>query len=274
MVAFSAILPALKTAGSWLGSNVGNIASFGGSFMGLFGSNSAKKSFEYSKALQQHQYELERESRKTAYQDTRYSLEQAGFNPLLATGQQSGSLPVGNQMSVQDERTENLQNAVSAMSALSGARLQNAQAENLKADTDVKKYGQKGAILKNVLKFVPESKKKQVVAEVVGYGNSSNISNSAVYEFKRNHPTTISVLRKLRQGDFVGAKYAIDARRRRIESSRANSAISSKKKSDDFINYINSYSTPTAGEIRKRKAVNHSYSSKRSYNRPPSYVPY
>lgn len=272
MVAWSAVLGGLKTAGSWLGKNAGNVLNFGGSIMGLFGSNSAKKSFEYSKALQQHQYELERESRKTAYQDTRYSLEQAGYNPLLATnGGQSASLPVGNQMSVQDEKTENMQNAVSAMSAISGARLQNAQAENLKADTDVKKYGQKGAIAKNLLKFVPENQKKQVVANIIGYGNSSN---SAMSEFKRNHPTTMNVLRKLKQGDFRGVKYEINQRTSRERAKSANSAVSSKKKADDFLSHINSYSTPTASEIRKRKAVNHSYSSKRHYDRPPSYIPY
>lgn len=131
MVSWSAILPFLKvagkSAGSWLSKHSGSLLSSGGSILGLFGSNSAKKSFEYSKALQQHQYELERQSRQTAFQDTRYSLEQAGYNPLLATGQQASSLPVGNTMSVQDDRTENLNNAISAISALSSVKLNNSQ---------------------------------------------------------------------------------------------------------------------------------------------------
>lgn len=130
MVAWAVAIPALKVAGKAVGSWLGK---YGGSSMGLFGSlfgsNSAKKSFEYSKKLQEHQYQLERQSRQTVFQDTRQSLESAGYNPLLATGQQASSLPVGNQMSVQDDRTENLQNAISAISALSGVKLNNAQSQ-------------------------------------------------------------------------------------------------------------------------------------------------
>lgn len=93
-----------------------------GLFGSLFGGNSAKQSLSYSKALQNHQYQLERQSRQTAYGDTRKSLEDAGYNPMLAVGQQSGSLPVGNQLTVQDEKSERLQNSIALGSAIANMR--------------------------------------------------------------------------------------------------------------------------------------------------------
>lgn len=65
-----------------------------------------KESYNYARLLNEqmqlinqrntlYQYNLERDSRRSAFQDTRYDLEQAGYNPLLALGQQSQGLNVG-----------------------------------------------------------------------------------------------------------------------------------------------------------------------------------
>lgn len=99
--------------------------------MGLFGnkSNSAKVSFEYSKALQQHQYDLNRLTRQTAFQDTRQSLENAGYNPLLAVGQQAQGGTFGASLNVQDPETENLSNKLAKISAMVNIAQQRSQAQ-------------------------------------------------------------------------------------------------------------------------------------------------
>lgn len=99
--------------------------------MSLFGnkSNSALQSFEYSKALQQHQYELNRLTRQTSFQDTRQSLEEAGYNPLLAVGNQSNGGTFGASLNVTDPETENLQNRLAKVSALVNIAQQRSQAQ-------------------------------------------------------------------------------------------------------------------------------------------------
>lgn len=67
-----------------------------GIFSALIGAGSSAlsqaMSYQYQKKLMKYQYGLERESRQTAFGDTRQSLEDAGYNPMLATGVQSSSL--------------------------------------------------------------------------------------------------------------------------------------------------------------------------------------
>lgn len=96
------------------------------------GSDSAMLSYENSKKLQQHQYELNRKTRQTAFQDTRESLENAGYNPLLAVGQQAQGGTFGASLNVQDPKTENMQNFIGLMNGLSQAKLNSAQAYNQK----------------------------------------------------------------------------------------------------------------------------------------------
>lgn len=51
---------------------------------------SAHAQYKYQKRLMQRQFELANETRRRYYSDTRYSLEKAGFNPVLAFGGASG----------------------------------------------------------------------------------------------------------------------------------------------------------------------------------------
>lgn len=241
MVSFGAVLPALKTIGTKIGSsaisigktigsklgsglssigsyikeNPSSLFSIGSNFMGLFGSssNSAKKSFEYSKALQQHQYELERKSRQTAYQDTRQSLEEAGYNPLLAVGQQSGSLPVGNQMSVTDPETERLQNSVALANAIAELKKKYAETENIKTDTELKPYDKPLKVIGDLLQGKNSrvaNSAKSVLGSVVGL--STNSANSAINQFSQSHPTFRRAAKKFIHGDFKGAGYEIGYR--------------------------------------------------------------
>lgn len=203
-------------------------------------SRSAKRAYEYSRALQEHQYELNRNALREYYSNNRYSLVNAGYNPLLALPgssangfSASSSMPPTENNMAQDFAT-GLNAMNSALNAKEQRKLTKAQQANVNADTDIKKYGQKGAILKNLLEFGDKHKdnpviQKAVEAHVVGASVDNGVS-SAISSFKNNHPTTLTVLRKLKQGDFRGAKYAIDLRRKRI-SQTTNSALSSRPKS-------------------------------------------
>lgn len=225
---------ALGFAGSLLGG-------VGSTLLGSFSSSrAAERAFQYSKELQQHQYDLNRKALREYYANNRYSLTKAGYNPLLAV---PGSTAQGFSASASMSPTENdmgqdfatgLNAMSSALSAKEQRKLTKAQQENVKADTDVKKYGKTGAIVKNLLEYANKHKnnpiiQKVVESQVVGASNDSAMS-SAISSFKNNHPTTMTVLRKLKQGDFRGAKYAIDLRRKRI-SQTTNSAISSRPNS-------------------------------------------
>lgn len=95
-----------------------------------FSANSAGHSLKASKALMERQYELNRLTRQTAYQDTRQSLVEAGYNPLLAVGQQSQGGSFGASLSVQDPKSENLQNALTSANLASQTKLNSAQAYN------------------------------------------------------------------------------------------------------------------------------------------------
>ncbi len=228
MVVWAAAVPILKAAGTavaskvgssaigkFIGSNSGNLLNIGSSVMGLFGSssNSAKKSFEYSKALQQHQYELERQSRQTAYQDTRQSLEAAGYNPLLAVGQQSGSLPVGNQMSVTDPETERLQNGIALASAIADLQMKKAQTQNIKTDTALKPYDKPLKVIGDLLQGRNSrvaNSARSVFGSVVGLGTNS--AQSAYQQLSSSHPTLNRAAKKFFHGDFRGAGYEIGYR--------------------------------------------------------------
>lgn len=225
---------ALDFAGSLLGG-------IGSTVLGsISSSRAAKRAFEYNKLLQEHQFDLNRQALREYYTNNRYSLTQAGYNPLLAlpasTAQgfsaNASMSPTENDMGQDFATGLNAMN--SALTAKQQRKLTKAQEENVKADTDVKKYGKQGAIIKNLLELSNKYKNNHVVqkaveGQIVGANNDFGIS-SAISSFKNNHPTTMTVLRKLRQGDFRGAKYAIDLRRKRI-SQTTNSAISSRPKS-------------------------------------------
>lgn len=69
-------------------------------------SNSAKVTRNLNQNLMDYQYALERQSRQTSYQDTRMDLEGAGYNPLLAVGQQSNYTPVSSGVSANSQGVE------------------------------------------------------------------------------------------------------------------------------------------------------------------------
>lgn len=134
-----AISSAVKSVGSKVFNNMGLFSSiFGGN------SNSAELSYQYSKKLQQHQYELNRLTRQTAFQDTRQSLEESGYNPLLAVNQQAQGGTYGASMNVTDPNTERLNNKMAMISQLvniaqqrSQSKLNSAQSALAQTQSDV-----------------------------------------------------------------------------------------------------------------------------------------
>ena len=123
---------------------LGSLVSIGSQLFG--GSNSAYKSYKYSKMLQENQYELNRKTRQTAFQDTRQSLEDANYNPLLAVGQQAQGGTYGASMSVTDPSTERLQNALNTASAISNIAQQKSQAKLNSAQTSLSQEQSKATI--------------------------------------------------------------------------------------------------------------------------------
>lgn len=194
-----------KNIGSFIANDPSTFINGVSSVMGLFG-NSAKQSYKYSKKLQEHQYALERQSRQTAYQDTRQSLEAAGYNPLLAVSDQSGSLPVGNQMSVTDPATERLTNGIALASAIADLKLKKAQADNVKKDTELKPYDKPLKVIGDLLQGRNSNvanSAKSVLGTIVGSGINS--ASSAYQQYKYTYPTRARVINKLKHFDFQGA---------------------------------------------------------------------
>lgn len=123
------------------------------------------RSYKYAKKLAKYNYNLERESRQTSYGDTRKSLEDAGYNPMLAVNQQSQGLTpsstginassseidiagaINSAMALRDQvkrndtlNTVDLQNAENnAISTMQNSALTKAQTENQLIKNDVDK---------------------------------------------------------------------------------------------------------------------------------------
>lgn len=82
-------------------------------------SNSALATLDVNRQLMNYQYELERASRRSSFNDTKYDLLTAGYNPLLAVGHQSNYTPVSSGVSAIDRETEAINNNASKVSAVS-----------------------------------------------------------------------------------------------------------------------------------------------------------
>lgn len=83
-------------------------------------SQSAKATEALNQNLMDYQYNLERQSRQTSFQDTRKDLEGAGYNPLLAVGQQSNYTPVSSGVTADSGQVEQGNVNSQKLSMLSG----------------------------------------------------------------------------------------------------------------------------------------------------------
>lgn len=215
----------------------------GGSSLLSFGGNlvssaiNSSRQWKYTQRAMQLQDQLNRAyyqwSSENGPSFARKGYEQAGYNPLLALGSSLSGNSAIYSGSASNADSDNGSQAVEAglnsALAMQDLPLKVAQKDNIDADTDVKKYGSKVAHIKNIAELIKENKDNPIVTKALeGEIIGSSYNNSAISSFKNNHPTTMTVLRKMRQGDFKGAKYAMDLRRQRIKNSKSHSAKSSR----------------------------------------------
>lgn len=250
-----------------------------------FGMNQASsainssRQWKYTRRAMEYQDQLNRAFNQWSLENnptfSRKGYVDAGYNPLLALGSQltSQTGPVGPSASLSDsdQGDQAVNSAINALNLNNTLKLGSKQADNIEADTDVKRFGQRGAIIKNLLTLADKNKKNPVVQKLVDseiVKLNPQFAHSAIdSQFYKNHPTTADVLRKFKQGDFRGAKYAIDQRRKRIlkEMNGSHSSISALKKTKfaDSLEYANSQKAPTPSEIRSKKVVSRNNPSTR-----------
>lgn len=100
-----------------IGAAIGAAASKG--FDLWYNSNSAKKaakaSYAYTIAAMNHQYELTRELNRNAYQDTTYSMREAGINPMLAINQGINGLTAGSGANISQQAAQSDMDLASAL---------------------------------------------------------------------------------------------------------------------------------------------------------------
>lgn len=237
-------------------SGVGNF--IGGLFGGSSGASSALGStiagtvsnatqYGYSRSLAQQQQDFNRSNMAYSnslakdltdynYQTTlnslmsspgalREGMESAGFNPILAysSGNYTNAVSPGNSSPLASTmpnapNVDYINDYTRLKSQINQDNITNSTVENTNADTTVKKFGQKLAIIKNLKdlykdKSMPYYIKKEVSSDLVRY--NSDLTTSAFDMFKHQHPTTMRILHKLKNRDFKGIKYEIDSRRNR-----------------------------------------------------------
>lgn len=206
---------------------IGALGGLGGGLLSSVSSaRAAKRAYKYSLKLQQHQYDLNQRSLRESPLASREGYVNAGYNPLLAMGSQGMGFNSGASMTpTENNLAGDVSNGINSALSMMTTR---SQIDNMNADTDVKKYGKEGAIIKNLPDLVDEVPKKYKTAvEAKILGSNSNSSRSFMENFAYNHPTTVRVAHYLSKGQFGLAKLAIDQRRKRLDSS--NSAVSSQK---------------------------------------------
>lgn len=162
----------------------------------------------------------------------RQGMESAGFNPILAysSGSYTNAVSPGSSSPLASTmpnapNVDYIGDYTRLKNQINQDNITNATVENTNADTTVKKFGQKLAIIKNLKdlykdKNIPLSVKKEVSGDLVRY--DSSLTQSAVDMFKNQHPTTMRILHKLKNRDFRGIKYEIAQRRNRIKNSINN----------------------------------------------------
>lgn len=122
----------VMSTGAALGSAaIGATGGIGGAVISAISARkSAKRAFKYSLQLQENQYRLNRRALREQYQNSRYSLEQAGYNPLLAVGSSAQGVSTGASQSP----SENVDGSAVVNSALSAAQIKS-QIKNTEANS-------------------------------------------------------------------------------------------------------------------------------------------
>ena len=209
MVAISAIVGGLKTAGTALGgflkNNAGSISSFGGSLFSNATSKGAQaRAFNYARQLQQHQYDLVQRGFLESPGNQRKGMESAGYNPMLALGNVGSSPAVagGTPVSANATDTTGIRDAIMQKVSLQNQTKQtDATVENLDSSTRKNEAEAQGTLLHN--KYIDDREK----AEIANI-QADTQQKSAVIE---NMKQTLEVYRMLGILDYNAKIYGANA---------------------------------------------------------------
>lgn len=168
MVAISAILGGLKTAGTALGgflkNNAGSISSFGGSLFSNATSKGAQaRAYNYARGLQQHQYDLTQRGFLETPGNQRRGMESAGYNPMLALGNVGTSTAVagGTPVSANATDTTGIRDAIMQKVSMQNQTKQtDATVENLDSSTRKNEAEAQGTLLHN--KYIDDREKSEI----------------------------------------------------------------------------------------------------------------
>lgn len=138
-----------------------------------------RRAFEYTKALQQHQYDLNQQALKSYYSNHRFSLEQAGYNPLLAVpGSTAQGFSASASMSPvmpgsSGAGTDEVNSAVNAINAHQQRKLVKQQVKGAELDNKHKEL--ENTKLENEINTSP----RNIISEIIKNGESKT-GNSAI----------------------------------------------------------------------------------------------
>lgn len=149
----SAILGASSALGSVASSFISNATS----------AKAQKRSFQYAKQLQQHQYDLSQQGYRETPGNQRIGMESAGYNPMLALGNVGTSTAVagGTPVSANATDTTGIREAIMQKVSLQNQTKQtDATVENLDSSTRKNEAEAQGTLLHN--KYIDDREKSEI----------------------------------------------------------------------------------------------------------------
>lgn len=220
---------------------------------------SAAQNYKYSKKLQEHQYDLNRKALREQFANTRYSLESAGYNPLLAVGSSAQGFSAGASASGGDLSSVGSDAVNSAIQA----KQANANIKNLEETNNKLKEETESVKLDNKLKRKElDTSPRGVISDIVR-GESN---------------PTVDFIKK------VGNKLGINTNSAVKSVSKPNIPVGTVKLHNDkpyvqkgvprsVIKQFNSANSANKFRIMSDSEAFRYKGSKRQYQRPPRQLP-
>lgn len=253
-----------------------------------------RRAFEYTKALQQHQFDLNKQALREYYTNNRYSLVSAGYNPLLAVpGSTAQGFSASASMSpvMPGSSGAGTDEANAVNSALSGKQqraLQREQVEQTKQNTENIKLRNDNQKLQNQkLENEINTSPRTVLSEIITNGETKtgNSALSRLTSLKNSYGLGFIKPRSFIKTNISRVKNMAN----NVKSSfSANSSVNNgkpfelgikyfdePKKKDETIGIWNSKRRLEGRVLSDNEAKKYlSRKSSRDYNKPPKSFPY